>query len=137
VELGPRAERRPVPVTIAYHDACHLAHAQGIRSQPRDLLAAIPRLTVREIAEPDICCGSAGTYNLFQPEAAGELGDRKAVSVDATGAELLVAANPGCSMQIATALRRRGAAIAVAHTAQVLDASLRGLGRDALIARGS
>ncbi|MGH3238794.1 MAG: (Fe-S)-binding protein [Spirillospora sp.] len=136
-DLGPRAERRPVPVTVAYHDACHLAHAQGIRSQPRALLAAIPDLTVSEIAEPDICCGSAGTYNLFQPEAAGELGDRKAVNVDATGAELLVAANPGCSMQIATALRRRGAAIAVAHTAQVLDASLRGLGRDALVARDS
>jgi glycolate oxidase iron-sulfur subunit len=136
-ELGPRAERRPLPVTVAYHDACHLAHAQGVRSQPRALLAAIPELTLREIAEPDICCGSAGTYNLFQPEAAGELGDRKAVNVDATGAELLVAANPGCSMQIATALRRRGAGIAVAHTAQVLDASLRGLGRDALVARTS
>ncbi|HEY8481649.1 MAG TPA: heterodisulfide reductase-related iron-sulfur binding cluster, partial [Spirillospora sp.] len=138
VELGPRAERTPLPVTVAYHDACHLAHAQGVRSQPRALLAAIPDLTVREIAEPDICCGSAGTYNLFHPEAAGELGDRKAVNVDATGAELLVAANPGCSMQIATALRRRhgaGAGIAVAHTAQVLDASLRGLGRDALVPR--
>ncbi|TDC87120.1 heterodisulfide reductase-related iron-sulfur binding cluster [Actinomadura sp. 7K507] len=137
VELGPRAERRPLPVTAAYHDACHLSHAQGVRGQPRALLAAIPELTVREIAEPDICCGSAGTYNLFQPEAAGELGDRKAVNVDATQAELLVAANPGCSMQIATALRRRGAGIAIAHTAQVLDASLRGMGRDALVARDS
>ncbi|MFS2295018.1 MAG: 4Fe-4S dicluster domain-containing protein [Actinomadura sp.] len=137
VELGPRAERRPLPVTVAYHDACHLSHAQGVRSQPRTLLAGIPELTVREIGEPDICCGSAGTYNLFQPEAAGELGDRKAVNVDATGAELLVAANPGCSMQIATALRRRGADIAIAHTAQVLDASLRGLGRDAVVTRRS
>ncbi|TDC68113.1 4Fe-4S dicluster domain-containing protein [Actinomadura sp. GC306] len=137
VELGPRAKRRPLPVTVAYHDACHLAHAQGVRSQPRALLEGIPELTVREIAEPDICCGSAGTYNLFQPAAAGELGDRKAVNVDATGAELLVAANPGCSMQIATALRRRGAGIAIAHTAQVLDASLRGLGRDAVVARRS
>ncbi|WP_433478049.1 (Fe-S)-binding protein [Spirillospora sp. CA-142024] len=137
VELGPRAERSPLPVTVAYHDACHLAHAQGVRLQPRALLAGIPELTVREIDEPDICCGSAGTYNLFQPEAAGELGDRKAVNVDATGAELLVAANPGCSMQIATALRRRGAGIAVAHTAQVLDASLRGLGRDALVTHRS
>ncbi|GAA4229392.1 heterodisulfide reductase-related iron-sulfur binding cluster [Actinomadura meridiana] len=136
-ELGPRAERAPLPVTVAYHDACHLAHAQGVRAQPRALLAAIPELTVREIAESDICCGSAGTYNLFQPEAAEDLGDRKAVNVDATQAELLVAANPGCSMQIATALRRRGVEIAVAHTAQVLDASLRGLGRDALLARDS
>ncbi|WP_119729440.1 (Fe-S)-binding protein [Thermomonospora amylolytica] len=131
VELGPRAERHPLPVTVAYHDACHLSHAQGIRSQPRALLAQIPGLTVREIADPDICCGSAGTYNLLQPEAAAELGDRKAANVSGTGAELLVAANPGCSMQIATALRRRGKEIAVAHTAEVLDASLRGLGRSA------
>ncbi|WP_242890469.1 (Fe-S)-binding protein [Actinomadura litoris] len=137
VELGPRAERHPLPVTLAYHDACHLSHAQGIRSQPRALLAAVPELKVREIADPEICCGSAGTYNLLQPEAAAELGERKAVNVDATGAELLVAANPGCSMQIATALRRRGTDIAVAHTAQVLDASLRGLGREALVKRGS
>ncbi|WP_433238557.1 (Fe-S)-binding protein [Actinomadura nitritigenes] len=137
VELGPRAERRPLPVTLAYHDACHLSHAQGVRAQPRALLAGIPELTVVEIAEPDLCCGSAGTYNLLQPEAASALGDRKAVNVDATGAELLVAANPGCSMQIATALQRRGAPIAVAHTAQVLDASLRGLGRDALVGRTS
>ncbi|MFV2177089.1 (Fe-S)-binding protein [Actinomadura sp. LOL_016] len=136
-ELGPRAERRPLPVTVAYHDACHLAHAQGVRSQPRALLAQIPELDVREIADPDICCGSAGTYNLLQPEAAGELGDRKAADVAATGAELLVAANPGCTMQIANALRRRGASIEIAHTAQVLDASLRGLGRDTLMGRGS
>lgn len=137
VELGPRAERGPLPVTLAYHDACHLAHAQGVRGQPRALLAAIPGLTVREIADPEICCGSAGTYNLLQPEAAAELGGRKAVNVAATGAELLVAANPGCSMQIATALRRGGTDIAVAHTAQVLDASLRRLGRDALVGRAS
>ncbi|MFB4315392.1 heterodisulfide reductase-related iron-sulfur binding cluster [Actinomadura sp. 21ATH] len=132
-ELGPRAPRRPLPVTVAYHDACHLAHAQGVRAQPRALLAGIPELTIKEIADPEICCGSAGTYNLLQPEAAAELGDRKAASVRATEAELLVAANPGCSMQIATALERRGARLAVAHTAEVLDASLRGLGREALV----
>jgi glycolate oxidase iron-sulfur subunit len=132
-ELGPRAQRRPVPVTIAYHDACHLSHAQGIRAEPRALLAGIPELTIKEIADPEICCGSAGTYNLFQPEAAAELGDRKAADVRATEAELLVAANPGCSMQIATALERKGARLPVAHTAEVLDASLRGLGRAALL----
>jgi glycolate oxidase iron-sulfur subunit len=126
-ELGPRATRHPLDVTIAYHDACHLAHAQGIRAQPRDLLTAIPGLTLREIADPDICCGSAGVYNLLQPVAAAELGDRKAADVAATGASLLVAANPGCSMQIATALRRDGREIAVAHPAEVLDASIRGL----------
>ncbi|MDP9861328.1 MULTISPECIES: (Fe-S)-binding protein [Streptosporangium] len=127
-ELGPAARRHPLPLTVAYHDACHLAHAQGIRSQPRQLLTAIPDLELREIAESAICCGSAGTYNLFQPEAARELGDRKAERVLATGADLLVSANPGCTMQITSAIRRRGAAaIPVAHVAQVLDASLRGL----------
>jgi glycolate oxidase iron-sulfur subunit len=134
-ELGPRAERHPLPVTVAYHDACHLAHAQGIRAQPRALLAGIPELTIKEIAEAEICCGSAGTYNLLQPEAAKELGDRKAGNVRNTEAELLVAANPGCSLQIATALRRRGEDIAVAHTAEVLDASLRGVGRAEFLAR--
>jgi glycolate oxidase iron-sulfur subunit len=128
-ELGPVAERHPLPLTVAYHDACHLAHAQGIRSQPRELLTAIPGLELREISESAICCGSAGTYNLFQPEAARDLGDRKAERVLATGADLLVSANPGCTMQITSAIRRRGAQpIPVAHTAQVLDASLRGLG---------
>lgn len=128
VELGPVAERHPLPLTVAYHDACHLAHAQGIRSQPRRLLTGVPGLELREIAESSICCGSAGTYNLFQPETARDLGDRKAERVLATGADLLVSANPGCTMQITSAIRRRGAEpIRVAHTAQVLDASLRGL----------
>jgi glycolate oxidase iron-sulfur subunit len=134
-ELGPRATRHPLEITVAYHDACHLAHAQGIRAQPRALLADIPGLEVREITDPEICCGSAGVYNLLQPEAAGELGDRKAANVSATGADLLVAANPGCSLQIATALRRRGEEIAVAHTAEVLDASIRGIGKEFLSRR--
>ncbi|MEO3810010.1 heterodisulfide reductase-related iron-sulfur binding cluster [Sphaerisporangium sp. B11E5] len=126
-ELGPAAERHPLPLTVAYHDACHLAHAQGVRDQPRALLAAVPGLTVKEIPEGSMCCGSAGTYNLFQPEAARELGDRKADRVREVGADLLVSANPGCTMQIAAAMRRRGEDIRVAHTAEVLDASLRGL----------
>ena len=130
-ELGPRAERHPLPMTVAYHDACHLGHAQGIRDQPRALLAGIPELQVKEIADPEICCGSAGVYNLLQPEAAKELGERKAAGVRATGAGLLVAANPGCSLQIATALHRMGENIRVAHTAEVLDASLRGIGSEA------
>jgi glycolate oxidase iron-sulfur subunit len=129
-ELGPRATRHPLEITVAYHDACHLAHAQGVRAQPRELLSGIPGLEVREIADPEICCGSAGVYNLLQPQAAGELGDHKARNVSATNADLLVAANPGCSLQIATALRRRGEEIAVAHTAEVLDASIRGIGKE-------
>jgi glycolate oxidase iron-sulfur subunit len=126
-ELGPVAKRHPLPLTVAYHDACHLAHAQGVRAQPRELLSAIPELELREIPESAICCGSAGTYNLLQPEAARDLGDRKARAVGTTGAELLVSANPGCTMQIAAAMRRGGATIRVAHTAEVLDASLRGV----------
>ncbi|RCG32577.1 4Fe-4S dicluster domain-containing protein [Sphaerisporangium album] len=131
-ELGPAAERHPLPMTVAYHDACHLAHAQGVRAQPRALLAGVPELRVREIPDAAMCCGSAGTYNLFQPEAARELGDRKAEQVLGVGADLLVSANPGCTMQIASAARRRGEELRVAHTAEVLDASLRGLSPAAL-----
>jgi glycolate oxidase iron-sulfur subunit len=125
-ELGPVAVRHPVPLTVAYHDACHLGHAQGIRRAPRDLLVAVPGLELREIADPDICCGSAGVYNLLNPEAAGELGDRKARAVLATGADLLVTANPGCLLQVAASVARQGARIGLAHTVELLDASLRG-----------
>ena len=125
-ELGPTAPRHPLPVTAAYHDACHLAHAQRITRQPRDLLRAIPGLTLVEVPDAGTCCGSAGVYNLLQPAAASELGARKAESVQSTGAPLLISANPGCSLQIASALAERGQDIAVAHTAEVLDASIRG-----------
>jgi len=125
-DLGPVARRHPLPVTAAYHDACHLAHAQRITKQPRELLRAIPELNLVEVADAGTCCGSAGVYNLLQPEAAAELGARKAESVLATGAPLLISANPGCSLQIASALAERGQDIAVAHTAEVLDASIRG-----------
>ena len=125
-ELGPAAERHPLPVTVAWHDACHLAHAQGIRAEPRKLLAGIPGLELREIREPEICCGSAGIYNLVEPQPAGELGDRKAAGVVATGAELLVTSNPGCLMQLRAALERRGQRLPMAHVAEVLDASIQG-----------
>jgi glycolate oxidase iron-sulfur subunit len=125
-DLGPTAPRHPLPVTAAYHDACHLAHAQRITRQPRDLLRAIPGLTLVEVPDAGTCCGSAGVYNLLQPAAASELGARKAESVQSTGAPLLISANPGCSLQIASALAERGQDIAVAHTAEVLDASIRG-----------
>jgi glycolate oxidase iron-sulfur subunit len=131
-ELGTMAPRHPLPVSIAYHDACHLAHAQGVRAQPRWLLAGIPGVEVREIAEGEICCGSAGVYNLLQPDTANELGDRKAANVAATGADVLVTANPGCLMQINTALQRTGAGMRLAHTVEVLDASIRGLPPDAV-----
>ncbi|MFD0491038.1 (Fe-S)-binding protein [Saccharopolyspora spinosporotrichia] len=133
VELGPVAERHPLPVRAAYHDACHLAHGQGIRSQPRELLRGIPGMEVREINRGELCCGSAGVYNILQPEAAMDLGDRKAENVLDTGAELLISANPGCAMQIRTSLERRGSELAMAHTVEVLDASIRGLGAEALL----
>ena len=126
-EAGPVATRHPLDVTIAYHDACHLGHAQGIRAQPRQLLHGIPGLELKEIAEADICCGSAGVYNILNPEPARELGDRKAKNVLATGAQLLVTANPGCLMQVASSIERAGGHVALAHTVEVLDASIRGL----------
>ncbi|MCO5310858.1 MAG: heterodisulfide reductase-related iron-sulfur binding cluster [Austwickia sp.] len=131
--IEPVATRHPLPLSVAYHDACHLAHAQGVRSQPRDLLRAIPGLELREIAEAELCCGSAGTYSILNPEPARELGDRKAGHVATTGAQLLVTANPGCMMQVAAALERAGTPIATAHTIQVLDASIRGLPVSALL----
>ena len=132
VELGPVAERKPLDVAVAYHDACHLAHAQGIRAQPRQSLGEVPGIEVREIAESEICCGSAGIYNLVQPEPAAELGERKAGNVLATGADLLVTSNPGCILQIRASLERRGAKLPMAHVAEVLDASIRGLDPSAL-----
>ncbi|MDS1271669.1 heterodisulfide reductase-related iron-sulfur binding cluster [Lipingzhangella sp. LS1_29] len=132
VELGPQARRHPLPMRIAYHDACHLAHGQGVTTQPRALLRAIPQLELAEIADPEVCCGSAGVYNLLNPDPAHELGMRKATDVAATAAEVLVAGNPGCSLQISAALEQAGTSMAVAHTAQVLDASLRGLSPEAL-----
>ena len=133
VELGPVAPRHPLPLSVAYHDACHLAHAQGVRVQPRRLLADIPGLSLREIASAEICCGSAGVWNVLNPEPARELGDRKARDVLATGADLLVTANPGCLMQVAAAVHRAGGVIGLAHTVQVLDASIRGLPAQSLL----
>jgi glycolate oxidase iron-sulfur subunit len=133
-ELGPVAPRSELSLTVAYHDACHLGHAQRITAQPRSLLAAIPGLTLAEIPDGGTCCGSAGIYNLVQPVAAAELGARKATSVAATGADLVVSANPGCSLQIAQALATTGHPMPVAHIAQVLDAAIRGRPAQELLA---
>jgi glycolate oxidase iron-sulfur subunit len=124
---GREAPRHPLPITAVYHDACHLGHAQGIKAEPRALLRAIPGLTVAETGDGGTCCGSAGVYNLLQPGTARELGARKATTIRAAGAQLLISANPGCSLQIASALEAQGVSMPVAHTAQVLDASIRGL----------
>lgn len=98
-EFEPVAERQALPLTIAYHYACHLSHAQRVRSQPRQLLRGIPGLELHEVPDGDICCGSAGIYNILHPVAAREPGDRKAANVLKTKAPLLVTANPGCLMQ--------------------------------------
>jgi len=135
-EVGPVAPRHPLEVSVAYHDACHLSHGQGVRSQPRELLRGIPGLDLREVREGTLCCGSAGVWNLLNPQPARELGDRKAANVLATGADLLVTANPGCLMQIASAIGRVGESMALAHTVEVLDASLRGLHPAALGVQG-
>jgi len=126
-EIGPIAPRHPVPVRAAYHDACHLGHAQRITREPRSLLREIPGLELVELRDAGTCCGSAGVYNLLQPEAARALGARKADAVADSGAELLISANPGCTLQITAELTDRGQSIATAHTAEVLDASIRGV----------
>ncbi len=123
-ELEPIATRHPVPLAVAYHDACHLAHGQGVTAQPRALLAQIPSLRLLEVPDGGTCCGSAGVYNLLQPEPATELGDRKASAILSTDADVIVAGNPGCLLQIDAALRRAGESIPVRHTIEVLDASL-------------
>lgn len=125
-ELPARAPRHPLPMRVAYHDACHLRHAQNIQEQPRRLLAIIPGLEVLEIGEASLCCGSAGVYNLLQPEAASQLGDRKAENLLATKADAVVSANPGCLLQIMSSLRRRNLETMPAfHMVELLDASIR------------
>jgi glycolate oxidase iron-sulfur subunit len=120
-EGEPRAPRRPLAMKVAYHDACHLAHAQQVREQPRALLRGIPELELVEPAEWELCCGSAGIYNLTHREAAAELGRRKAENLRATGAEAIAAANPGCALQIGAYLDTP-----IHHPMTLLDHSLRG-----------
>jgi glycolate oxidase iron-sulfur subunit len=116
-----RGPLRPVPMTVAYHDPCHVVHGQKIRTQPRQLLAQVAGLEVVPLAESDWCCGSAGIYNLTEPEMAGRLLRRKVDHVIASGAEAIVTANPGCILQIEKGLRDRGSAVRVLHLVEVLD----------------
>jgi glycolate oxidase iron-sulfur subunit len=127
-DLEPLTPRTPLPLTVAYHDACHLANGQGVRKQPRDLLRGIPELKLVEITGGAACCGSAGVYNLLQPEAAADLGRRRAAAVIATGADVVAAGNVGCLLQLASVFRadEDSRAPAVRHTVELLDASLRG-----------
>ncbi len=125
-DVEPRAERHPIPLRVAYHDACHLAHAQGVRAQPRQLLRGIPELELVEPAEPEICCGSAGVYNMVKPEPGQELGRRKAGNLGATRAEAVASGNPGCSLQIASHLKEAGRPMPVFHPMELLAMSIRG-----------
>ena len=127
-ELGPRAVRHPMAMRVAYQDSCHLQHAQRVRSQPRALLAAIPGLKLEELPEGAICCGSAGIYNLVEPETADELGDRKAQHITAAQPDVVATGNPGCLLQLRAALGRKGEKTPVLHTIQIVDASIRNSG---------
>jgi glycolate oxidase iron-sulfur subunit len=135
-ELEPRAERHPLKLRVAYHDACHLQHAQGVREQPRRVLGSIPELEVAEIPEATLCCGSAGVFNLLQPDTAAQLGARKVDNLLSTRAEAVVSANPGCLLQLMNGLRARGLkAMPAFHMVELLDASLRGVAAEELLRR--
>jgi glycolate oxidase iron-sulfur subunit len=115
---------RELRCVVTWHDACHLVHGLGVRDNPRKLLQSIPGVRLIELAESDLCCGSAGSYNLTEPEMARTLAKRKADDIIATGAEYVVLSNPGCEFQIAAELKRRGAKIKVLHLADFLAMAL-------------
>jgi glycolate oxidase iron-sulfur subunit len=121
-EVEPRAARRPMALKVAYHDACHLAHAQGIRRQPRELLSSIPELELVEPDEWELCCGSAGVYNMLMPDAAADLGKRKAGNLAATQPDMIAAANPGCLIQINRYLDRP---VPMVHPIELVAGALR------------
>jgi glycolate oxidase iron-sulfur subunit len=123
-----RAPRHRLEVRVAYHDACHLAHAQGVRQPPRDALASIPGITIVPIGDSEICCGSAGIFNLVQPEMAAELGRRKAARIAEARPDVIATTNPGCILQIGAAGRAAGDTRPVFHVVELLDASIRGAG---------
>jgi glycolate oxidase iron-sulfur subunit len=126
-DLEPRAKYGPLPIKVAYQDACHLNHAQGIKAQPRAVLGRIPQLELVDVPEAAICCGSAGIYNMVEPVAAAQLGDRKAQHVYSTGASVVVSGNPGCLLQMKNAFRRLGREIPAMHFVQLLDAAMLGI----------
>lgn len=125
IELNTR-DLKPVHATVTYQEPCHLAHAQRISAQPRALLQAIPGLLLKEMHESSLCCGSAGIYNITEPEMAARLGNRKLDNAEATSADIIVTANPGCHLQLAGGLRRRGSAMRVLHIIEVLDQAYTG-----------
>jgi glycolate oxidase iron-sulfur subunit len=121
--LGAVAPTHPVPLKATYHDACHLAHAQRVREQPRQLLSLVPGLELVPLAESDICCGAAGSYNLTEPEMADRLGQRKRQNILGTEAAAVICGNAGCTLQIQAQLRAAGRDIPVLHPVEVLAAA--------------
>jgi glycolate oxidase iron-sulfur subunit len=115
----------PKPLKVAYHDACPLAHAQGVTEPPRQLLQAIPNLTLLPIPQSELCCGSAGTYNLEYPELADSIGWLKSENILSTGGELVITGNIGCMVQLRHQLQRCDRRIPVYHTLQLLDMAYR------------
>lgn len=124
IELN-RAGLGALPISVTYQEPCHLAHAQRITVQPRMLLKAIPGLELREMQESSLCCGSAGVYNLTQPEMAARLGNRKIGHALATGAEVIATANPGCAVQLVGELRRHDSDVQVRYVVELLDEAYR------------
>jgi glycolate oxidase iron-sulfur subunit len=118
--------RHALPLTVTYHEPCHLAHGQRVREAPRALLRAIPGLRLVELAESDLCCGSAGVYNLLEPEIAGRLLGRKLDHIAETGADVVVSGNPGCLLQLRMGLAQRGLAIRAHHPVELLEWSVEG-----------
>jgi glycolate oxidase iron-sulfur subunit len=114
------------PLQVVYQDACHLLHGQKISIQPRQLLSRIPQLQLREPLDAGLCCGSAGIYNMLQPEVATELGKQKVANLLNTGATVIASANPGCSLQISQHLSDRGADVSIYHPIELLDRSING-----------
>jgi glycolate oxidase iron-sulfur subunit len=125
-QLGPIPPKNSMALRVTYHDACHLCHAQQIRSQPRALLELIPGIEMLPLEETEICCGAAGTYNLTQPEMSRRLGKRKAAHIEATGADVVATGNVGCILQIARMLKEDGSPIRVAHPMDLLDQAYQG-----------
>jgi len=123
----PPGPRRPLDLTVTYHEPCHLAHGQRVREAPRALLRSIPGLRLVDLAESDVCCGSAGVYNLMEPAIAGQLLDRKLARVAATNADIVATGNPGCLLQLRRGLAARGLAVRAYHPVELLAWSVDGL----------
>jgi glycolate oxidase iron-sulfur subunit len=125
VTLGPRSDFGRIERRVTYQDACHLAHGQGIRKQPRALLALVPGLELVEMPDAERCCGAAGIYAMTHPDMAGRILEEKMINIEATGAQTAIVTNPGCHMQLLAGIRRRNSGIGVHHLVEVLDEAYR------------